>query len=141
MTWVRPIAVVSADSVIPFHQLLIVRRYLMREADLDASRKLPDLVNKIFKMDKESFVGVFDRWYECNKKIINERVHDKCVLDLLDKIDRMGEPVSGRVSEIIKGNRKFDLCHTADQEKPLCLQESENASSIQEGRNAAICFR
>ena len=35
------------------------------------------LVNNITRMDKESFVGAFCQWYERNKDIINERVHDK----------------------------------------------------------------
>lgn len=28
-------------------------------------------------MDKESFIGAFDKWYERNKDILNERVSDK----------------------------------------------------------------
>ncbi len=28
-------------------------------------------------MDKESFVGAFNEWYERNKEVVNERVHDK----------------------------------------------------------------
>ncbi|MDE7118534.1 MAG: transposase [Bacteroidaceae bacterium] len=30
-------------------------------------------------MDKESFVGASNDWYERNKKVVNERVHDRCV--------------------------------------------------------------
>ncbi len=60
-----------------FHQMLIVRRYLTREPDLDASRELLGLVNQITKMDKESFVGMFDEWYGRYKDVVNERVHDK----------------------------------------------------------------
>ena len=60
-----------------FHQVLTVRHYLTQEPDLDASRELLDLVNGIAKTDKESFIGAFDEWYERNKDIVNERVHDK----------------------------------------------------------------
>lgn len=60
-----------------FHQMLTVRHYLTREPDLDASRELLSLVNNIARMDKESFVGAFSEWYERNKEVVNERVHDK----------------------------------------------------------------
>lgn len=60
-----------------FHQILTVRHYLTREPDLDASRELLTLVNHITMMDKEHFVGAFEAWYERNKDVINERVHDK----------------------------------------------------------------
>ena len=60
-----------------FHQILTVRHYLTQDPDLDASRELLCLVNNITKMDKESFVGAFEGWYERNKETVNERVHDK----------------------------------------------------------------
>lgn len=60
-----------------FHQILTVRHYLTKEPELDASRELLDLVNGITKMDKESFIGAFDEWYERNKDVVNERIHDK----------------------------------------------------------------
>ena len=60
-----------------FHQMLIVRRYITQDPDIEASKALLDLVNDITKMDKESFVGAFDDWYEKYKDIVNERVHDK----------------------------------------------------------------
>lgn len=60
-----------------FHQMLIVRRYLTQEPDLEASAELLKLVNDITKMDKESFVGAFNEWHGKYKDIINERVHDK----------------------------------------------------------------
>ena len=40
---------------------------------------LSDEVRNITRMDKESFVGAFGEWYERNKDVINERVHDKRV--------------------------------------------------------------
>ena len=60
-----------------FHQILTVRHYLTQDPDLDASRELLLLVNNITRMDKESFVGAFNQWYERNKETVNERVHDK----------------------------------------------------------------
>lgn len=60
-----------------FHQILIIRRYLTQEPDLEASIQLLDLVKSITRMDKESFIGAFNEWYEKYKDVLNERVHDK----------------------------------------------------------------
>ena len=60
-----------------FHQILTVKHYLTQEPDLDASRELLELVNSITRMDKESFIGAFNEWYEKHKDVVNERVHDK----------------------------------------------------------------
>ena len=59
------------------HQILIIRRYLTQEPDLEASVQLLDLVKSITRMDKESFIGAFNEWYEKYKDVLNERVHDK----------------------------------------------------------------
>ena len=59
------------------HQILIMRRYLTQEPDLEASIELLDLVKNITRMDKESFVGAFGEWYAKYKDVLNERVHDK----------------------------------------------------------------
>lgn len=69
----RPIRV----QMCQFHQMLIVRRYLTQDPDLEASQKLLNLVNLITKTDKESFIGAFEDWYEKYKDVVNERVHDK----------------------------------------------------------------
>lgn len=60
-----------------FHQILIIRRYLTQEPDLEASVQLLDLVKSITRMDKESFIGAFNEWYEKYEDVLNERVHDK----------------------------------------------------------------
>lgn len=60
-----------------FHQILIIRRYLTQEPDLEASVQLLDLVKSITRMDKESFIGAFNEWYDKYKDVLNERVHDK----------------------------------------------------------------
>lgn len=60
-----------------FHQMLTVRHYLTQEPDLDASRELLELVNRITRMDKESFVREFGEWYDKHKDVVDERVHDR----------------------------------------------------------------
>lgn len=55
----RPVPV----QMCQFHQMLIARRYLTENPGIEASRKLPDLVNMITKTDKESFIGAFNDWY------------------------------------------------------------------------------
>lgn len=60
-----------------FHQILITRRYLTLEPDLDASRELLSLVKSITQMDKESFISAFNDWHDKYKDVLNERIHDK----------------------------------------------------------------
>lgn len=60
-----------------FHQILITRRYLTQEPELEASIELLSLVKNITKMDKESFVGAFNDWSEKYQNVINERIRDK----------------------------------------------------------------
>ncbi len=44
---------------------------------MEASQALLRLVNEMTKMDKESFIGEFDLWYERYKDVLNERSHDR----------------------------------------------------------------
>lgn len=60
-----------------FHQIMIARRYLTQDLDIRASIELLSLIKEITRMDKESFIGAFDEWYERNKDTLNERVIDK----------------------------------------------------------------
>ncbi|MCQ2180311.1 MAG: hypothetical protein MJY91_09470 [Bacteroidales bacterium] len=60
-----------------FYQMLIVRRYITQDPDIEASKALLDLTNDITRMDKESFVGALVDWYEKYKDVINERVQDR----------------------------------------------------------------
>ncbi len=60
-----------------FHQILIVRRYLTQDPDLEASQALLGLVNSITMIDKESFIGAFNEWYTKYKDVLNERTPDK----------------------------------------------------------------
>ena len=62
-----------------FHQILITRRYLTQEPELEASIELLSLVKNITKMDKESFVGAFNDWSEKYQNVINERIRDKWI--------------------------------------------------------------
>ena len=59
-----------------FHQMLTVRHYLTQDPDIEASKALLDLVNNITNMDKESFIGALNEWYEKYQDVLNERVHD-----------------------------------------------------------------
>ena len=59
-----------------FHQMLTVRHYLTQEPELEASRELLVLANSITRMDKDSFIGAFNLWYEKYNDVLNERVHD-----------------------------------------------------------------
>jgi hypothetical protein len=56
--------------------MLIVRRYITQDPDIEASKALLELINDITKMEKESFVGAFNEWYDKYQDVINERVHD-----------------------------------------------------------------
>ena len=60
-----------------FHQVMIVRRYLTQDPDLEAARELLKLVNSIAQMDKESFIGAFNEWHSRYKDVLNERTTDK----------------------------------------------------------------
>lgn len=60
-----------------FHQIMIVRRYLTQDPDIEASIELLSLIKEITRMDKESFIGAFEEWYERNKDTLNERVNDR----------------------------------------------------------------
>ena len=59
-----------------FHQILTVRHYLTQDPDIEASKALLDIVNNITHMDKESFIGGLNEWYEKYQDVLNERVHD-----------------------------------------------------------------
>ena len=60
-----------------FHQILIIRRHLTKEPDLEASNELLELAKNITRMDKDSFIGAFNEWYAKYKDVLNERIHDK----------------------------------------------------------------
>lgn len=45
-----------------FHQMMI-RHYLTGNPDIEASKKLLSLVNSMTKMNKESFIEIFDLFY------------------------------------------------------------------------------
>ena len=60
-----------------FHQIMTVRRYLTQDPDIEASIELLCLIKEITRMDKESFIGAFEEWYERNKDTLNERINDR----------------------------------------------------------------
>lgn len=57
-----------------FHQMLIVRRYLTQDPDLEATQTLLRLVNGMTRMDRESFVGAFEQWAETYWEVLQERI-------------------------------------------------------------------
>ena len=60
-----------------FHQMMIVRRYLTNRPDLPASRELLDICHTMTRADKESFVGMLERWHGMWEDFLNERSADK----------------------------------------------------------------
>ena len=60
-----------------FHQIMIVRRYLTNRPDIPASRELLDICHMMTRTDKESFVGMLERWYVRWEDFLNERSADK----------------------------------------------------------------
>ena len=60
-----------------FHLVMIVRRYLTQDPDLDAAKDLLRIVNNIVQMDKDSFIGAFNDWYAQYKDVLNERTTDR----------------------------------------------------------------
>ena len=62
-----------------FHQIMIVRRYLTQDPDIEASIELLCLIKEITRMYKESFIGAFEEWYERNKDKLNERINDRLI--------------------------------------------------------------
>jgi hypothetical protein len=57
--------------------MLTVRHHLTQESDLDASKELLELVNRITRMKKESFAQEFWEWYDRHTDVVDEQVHDK----------------------------------------------------------------
>jgi hypothetical protein len=60
-----------------FHQVKIVQRYLTKQPDLQASKELLEIVKLLAHTDKESFVGIFERWTIKWEKFLKERSIDK----------------------------------------------------------------
>lgn len=48
-----------------------------QDLDIESYAEQLKLANNITKINKESFVGAFNDWYEKYKDIVNERVQDK----------------------------------------------------------------
>lgn len=60
-----------------FHQLQIVRRYLTRTPELEASKELLSIANLLCHTDKESFIGLFEEWYIKWSEFLKERTKDR----------------------------------------------------------------
>ena len=55
------------------HQQRIVRTYLTRNPELEASRELLELSNCLTSNTKETFVGELEQWHERWKSFLSER--------------------------------------------------------------------
>lgn len=60
-----------------FHMIMIVRRYLTGNPDLIASKELLDIVKKLSKADKDSFISQLNDWSNKWGDFIKERSCDK----------------------------------------------------------------
>ena len=60
-----------------FHQVKIVRKYLTKQPQLPASVELLELTKLLAHTDRDSFIGMFDRWTAKWNVFIRERVIDK----------------------------------------------------------------
>lgn len=56
-----------------FHQISIVRRYLTRSPDLQASIELLDLSNRLSKMSETGFMAALDEWHKRWSGFLKER--------------------------------------------------------------------
>jgi hypothetical protein len=60
-----------------YHQVSIVRRYLTKEPELEASKELLSIVKLLAHTDKESFTGLFESWLHKWDNFLKERSKDK----------------------------------------------------------------
>jgi len=60
-----------------FHQKKIVLKYITNKPKLEASKELKSLMDVMFVTDKESFIGLFEEWYNKWKYFIKERKVNK----------------------------------------------------------------
>jgi len=56
-----------------FHQVCIVRRYLTQKPELEASVELLNIIKKLCHTDKESFIGMFEMWFDKWSSFLKER--------------------------------------------------------------------
>lgn len=60
-----------------FHQIQIVRKYLTKKSELEASKELMEIVILLTQTDKESFVGLYNEWCTKWQEFISERRRDE----------------------------------------------------------------
>ena len=53
------------------------KAYLTGNPDIKASRELLSLASSMTRMDKESFIGAYEKWYVKYRDVLNERVQDR----------------------------------------------------------------
>jgi len=60
-----------------YHQVSIVKRYLTKEPELEASIELLHIIKLLSRTDKESFVGMFNDWQNKWSEFLKERYKEK----------------------------------------------------------------
>lgn len=61
----------------PFHQISIVRRYLTKQPELEASKEFWSIIKTMTRTDKESFIGAFLEWEMKWSDFLKERSIEK----------------------------------------------------------------
>src|SRR5574344_2208122 len=59
-----------------FHQVQIVRKYLTKQPELEASKELMEITRQLTITDKESVIGQYNEWYNKWKEFIDKRKID-----------------------------------------------------------------
>ncbi len=61
-----------------FHQKQIIRKYLTKNPIIEANKELNDVVKRLHRTDKLSFIWELNRWYKKHKEFLKERwINDK----------------------------------------------------------------
>jgi hypothetical protein len=68
-----------------FHQVQIVRKYLTKQPELEASKELMEIVLLMKNADEESFVSLYNEWYNKWKEFIDQmrRIDDSGVKEFI----------------------------------------------------------
>jgi len=68
--------ILSLSEMCQFHQMMIVRRYLTKAPELDASKELLQLVKRMTEMNGQEFKAELDAWHARWKDFLDERSKD-----------------------------------------------------------------
>ena len=56
-----------------FHQKKIIRKYLTKRPRLEPNKELKNIVNKLWKVNKEEFEKMLNEWYDRNREWLNTK--------------------------------------------------------------------